>query len=342
MIFSFGIGSAGEGTPSYSVRLPFILSPGRTLKLADGDGFGLLGHGCEISREHDQYVLTISGFDSEDTASAFLLKACAGLIWFGLKSSVGLRFNPDTTPVKLFAQPKPIAQDTQMASIASTKGWREFDGHYDADKTILRPDHKKLIVFAAGSATVRLDTPVSIFSQAMLEGMGEGRPELVLRDPKLWLACDVYLSSHFESTSTASFLGRITALEILVTDAPTSEPVQTMVERFIAEARAAQKDEQDTAVSREFESVVSRLTYLRYRSIKSRIRSLVEETLRTEPDIGEPAEVSKEISRFYDLRSTLVHTGEVDRAAIAAGSNRLNEVVPRVLRALFRETTQRE
>ena len=342
MMFSIGTGSVGEGSPSYSVRLPFALSPGRTLKLADGDRFELLGHVCEISQEHNQYALTIRDFDSEDAASTFLLKACAGLIWFGLKSSVGFRFNPDITPTELFAQPKPIAEGSSIAPIASKKGWREYDGHYDADQTIVRPDHKRLIMFTAGSATVRIDTPISVLSKAMLEGMAEGRPELVLRDRKLRLACEVYLSSHFESTPAASFLSRITTLEILVTDAPASEPIQTMVKRFIDEVAAAKENEKDAALQHEFESLVSRLAYLRYRSIKSRIRSLVEEKLRTESDIAEPAKVSKEVSRLYDLRSTLVHTGKADTADIGEGNNRLNEIVPRVLRALFRETARRD
>ena len=174
MIFSYGIGSAGQGPPSYSVRLPFLLSPGRTLKLADGGRFELLGQTCDISQEHNQYVLTISGFDSEAAASTFMLKACAGLIWFGLKNSIGFRFNPDATPLKLYAQPKPIAEGSPIASIASEKGWCESDGHYDADQTIIRPDHKKLIVFATGAAEVRMDTPVSALSKSMLEGIYYG------------------------------------------------------------------------------------------------------------------------------------------------------------------------
>lgn len=340
MLFSFGIGSLGEGVPSYSVRLPFTLSPGRTFKLADGGRFDLLGHPCEICWEHNQYVLTIAGFETEDTAATFLLKACAGLIWFGLKSSAGFRFNPDTTPVKLFAQPKPIADGSPIATVAIKKGWREYDGHYDADKTIVRPDHKKLVMFTAGSVTARLDTPVSLLSETMLEGMAGGRPELVLRDSMLRLACEVFLSSHFESTATASLLTRITALEILVVDAPASAPIQAIVGRFIAEATTAANNEQDRTLRREYQSLVSRLAYLRYRSIKSRIRSLVEESLRSQPDIGDPARVSKEISRLYDLRSTLVHTGEADTAAICEGNNQLNEIVPCVLRVLFRGTAQ--
>jgi hypothetical protein len=341
MLFSFGIGSAGEGPPSYSVRLPFTLSPGRTLKLADGGCFELLGHTCEITQEHNQYALIISAFETEDAALTFLQKAAAGLIWFGLKNSIGFRFNPDATPVQLFAEAKTIAEASTMAPIANEKGWREYDGHYDADQTIVRPDHKKLIVFATGSPSVRIDTPVRLLSEVMLEGIAEGRPELVLADAKLRLACEVYLSSHFESTPAASFLSRITTLEILVTDAPAADPVKTIVERFIDEATAAQKDENDTAVRREFESLVSRLAYLRYRSIKSRMRALIEDKLLLEPGIADPAEASKAVSKLYDLRSTLVHTGEADTTAIREGNNRLNKTVPLVLRALFRETAQR-
>jgi hypothetical protein len=324
------------------MRLPFTLAPGRTLKLSDGGRFELLGHACEITQEYNQYALTVAGFDSEDAASGFLLKACAGLIWFGLKTSAGFRFNPEVTPVELFAQPKPIADGSHIASIAVKKGWSELDGQYDADKTIIRPEHKRLIVWATGSASVRLDTPVPLLAKVMLEGVGEGRAELVLHDPKLRLACEVYLSSHFESTAAASFLTRITTLEILVAEAQASAPVRVMVERFIAEVAAAQKCEREPAVRRELESLASRLAYLRFRSIKSGIRRLVEEALRRDPEIQAPADVAKEVSRLYDLRSTLVHSGEVDSAAIRQGSSRLNDLVPRILRVLFKETALRE
>jgi hypothetical protein len=343
MLFSFRIGSAGEGALAYSVRLPFTLSPGRTIVLPDDSGrFELLGHTCEIFREHNQYALTVSGFDSEDAAATFLLKTCAGLIWFGLKSSLGLRFNPDMTPIEIFSQSKPIAAGSHIASIAANKGWSELDGQYDADKTVIIPQQKKLIIWATGSATVRLDTPVPVLSAAMLEGMAEGQPELVLRNAKLRLACDVYLSSYFDSTPAASFLSRITTLEILSADAPASDSVRKMVERFIADAADVQKKETDAAVRRELESLLSRLAYLRYQSIRSGIRSLLEETLRNDPEIAAPAEVSKEVSHLYDLRSTLVHSGEVDPAAVREGNNRLNAIVPRVLRALFRKTAGRE
>jgi hypothetical protein len=341
MIFSCGGGSAGAGAPSYSAWLPFTVSPGRTLNLGGGGRFELLGHACEIVQGPNQYVLNISSFDSEDDASTFLQKACAGLIWFGLKSLAGFQFDPDPSPVELFSQPRPIADASPLGSIANKKGWRDYDGHYDADKTVIRPDHKRLLVYAVGSITPRLDTPVSLLSKVMLEGMAEGRPELVLRDPRLRLACEVYLSSHFENTPAASFLSRITTLEILVKDAPASAAVQKTVNRFIEEVTASQEKEESADVRREFESLLSRLVHLRNRSIRSGIRQLVEQQLQMDPEIAEPAKISKEVSGLYDLRSNLVHTGEVDPEAVATGNSRLNDVVARILRALFKETAQR-
>jgi len=336
MIFSFGIGSKGDGEPSYSVRLPFTMPIARTLKLADDGRFELLGHPCEIVQEHNQYALTITGFDSEAAASTFLLRTCAGLIWFGLKTSAGIRFNSQATPVEIFPQARPIATDSHVASVTVQKKWSELDGQYDADKTTIRPEHKRLLVWATGTPTVRLDTPIALLSKIMLEGMAEGQPEQVLDDPKLRLACEVYLSSHFESTPAASFLSRITTLEILVKDTPASDPVRTMVERFIAEAKKANKDSNDPTLKSELESLTSRLDYLRNRSIKSGIRRVVEDALRNDPEVASPTNVAKEVSGLYDLRSTMVHTGEASPEAVRAGSSRLNDVVPRVLRALYR------
>jgi hypothetical protein len=340
MLFSFGIGSSGEGVPSYTARLPFVMSPGRALNLDAGKQFNLLGHACEITQEYNQYVLTIREFDSTDAAATFLLKVCASLIWFGLKNSVGFRFQPEATPVTLLEQPKTIAENSSLAPITTPKGWREYDGHYYADKTTIRPEHKRLIVFTGGSVSPRIDTPVSVLSKGMLESLTKRCPESVLQSPKLRLACEVYLSSHFESTSAASFLSRITTLEILIADTPASEAIRRMVDQFMNTAITAKKIEADVGIHREYESLVSRLEYLRNRSIKSGIRKLVEKMLRTDTDFPDPAKAARDVSRLYDLRSTLVHKGEADPNAIQAGNNQLNDIVPRILRALFDERSR--
>jgi hypothetical protein len=176
----------------------------------------------------------------------------------------------------------------------------------------------------------------------MLEGIGDGCPELVPENSKLRLACEVYLSSHFEATPTATFLNLINTLEILVEDASSSESIKTMVQRFIVEAKTAEKGATSPEIRSEYHSLVSRLSYLRHRSIKSGIRSLIENGLQTDSSSKKAVEIAGEISRLYDLRSDLVHSGDVDKKDIANGNKRLNEVVPSILRVFFRRTAQRE
>ena len=338
MIISFGIGSPASKSPGYSVRLPFHMPPSRKLKLADGKSFELFDHPCEITEEHHFYVLTVGGFLSEHEAEVFLRRVCAGLIWFGLKNSVGFRFNSVAAPVEQFDRPHPIVEGSSLASMAANNCWEgEYDGHYDDDKTIIRADHKRLVKFGAGSVSIRIDSPVSMFAKDMLEGMG-GRAELVLSDPKLRLACEVYFSSHFESSSVATFLSRIMTLEILIPDTPASAQIRDMVDRFKAEITVARQREKSDSDKSEWDSLNGLLSWARFRSIKSRIRALVEEKLRGEYAIADLAEVSKEISRLYDLRSALVHKGEGDPNIIREGANRLNDIVPRVLKACFRES----
>ncbi len=338
-IFSVGPGSKGDRTPSYSIHLPFTLSPDRTLKLEEGFGsFELLGRQWEVQGEEPKYFLRIRSFDSEGAAATFFERVQAGFYWVGLNSSFGFRFSANVVPVVLFDQPTPVSEESPFAPIANKRGWSEIDGHYEASQTAIVPEHKRLTVFSAGSVRARMDMPLSLFAERMSAGMSAERPELVSRSRKLRLACEVFFSSHFESTPTASFLTRITTMEILAADIEASTPTQKLVSQFVADAQNAKiEHKKDVEVLRDFESLISRLNYLRNRSIKSGIRELLADKLKTDPEIKEPAEVAKEVSRLYDLRSALVHTGEVEPKSIENANNRLQDIVPRILRVLYRE-----
>ena len=342
MILSFGIGPTAAA-PSYSIRIPFTISHGRRLKIAEGDRFELLGHECEIAEEHAFYVLTVSGFESEEAAASFLPKACAGLIWYGLKHATGIKFNINISDINLLPGPHPIEEGSPLAELAKSLGWEgQYDGDYDADKTTIRPDHKRLVKFQGGSVTLRIDSPIPILATAMKEGVSTPRPELVLSNPKLRLACEVYLASHFESTSAATFLSRITTLEILISDTPASEAVRELVEKFKAEVIDVRKREKDAERQKDFDPVISGLSGLLERSITSRIRDLVAAKLGADPDIEDSDAVAKEVAKLYALRSNLVHSGVGDQVAVRDGANRLNDIVPRILRACFREIAKYE
>lgn len=339
-MLSLGIGSSGEGQHTFSVRLPFSLSSGKKLNLSADTRFELLGHKCEVTEEPYQYVLTVGGFASQSEASAFLAKACSGLIWFGLQHSVGCTFNPNPSPIDLFAKPRAIHPRSPIAEIARQRGWHEYDGHYDFDKTIVRPDHKRLIVFGAGRVDLTVSYGTARLSAAMLETMGYGRPELVLTDSKLRLACEVYLSSYFEATPAASFLSCITTLEVLIPDTRAPALVRSMVERFVDESKQAQDNPENVAFQKELKSLVSGLERLQDVSISRRIRDLVEDELKLDPGEFDPAKTAKEVGRYYNLRSGLLHNGKGDQERIKNANSRLKQVVPQILKARFRRTAK--
>ncbi len=339
MIFTTSIGSLGQAEHAYTIRLPFTLSPGRTIKLQDGIAhFDLLGHKCQIAEETHQYSLTIRGFASESSATDFLSRTAAGLIWLGLKFPMGVRFSATVAPIHLFQAPRPIAAGSFYDSITEQKGWKEIDGCYSSDQTVVRQEHKRLLVETVGRATFRQDTPASFFADALAEALNMGRPEMVLNQPKLKLATELYASTYYEATPSASFLGRFTALEALLPRTPASVVIREMVNRFIEEARAAATQQRESAaINAEFQSVLTRLAHLRDTSIKSRIRMIIEEKLRNDPDIESSAALGREVSKLYDLRSDLVHYGTADPMQIRQGNTRLGDIVPRLLRVLFRQ-----
>ena len=339
LLFSVGIGSKGTDVESYSVRLPFTLSPATSIDIAEGGKFDILGHASEISLERNHFVLTVTGFYSERDASVFLSKICAGFLWTGLNCSVGFRFDANATPVHLLDHPV-FPADKHIAELVRREGWPEVDGFYDATETIIRPEHKKLTVWGGGSVEGRSNIPVSILSQSICEGVATGNPEFVMQDPKVRLACEVYLSSHFENSQQAIFLTRITALEALVEDMSSSDSILGLVDQFINAAKDARSAKAEASLREEYESLESRLARLRSRSIKSGIREKVRESLRNDAEAKDPDEIAREISKLYDLRSDLVHSGCVDPQKLSRGNVRLAEIVPKVLRSCFRAVAE--
>lgn len=339
-LFSFTPGSAGTGNEAYSIRLMFFLSPGRTLKIEDISDCTLLGQNCHIKGDNNQYLMTAGGFTTEGAALSFLQKMCAGLIWYGIKNSTGIKFTSDITPIETFDKPIPASENPALSKLFKDAQWDAYDGHYDFDKTSIIPEHMRLIQFSLGSVTARIDTPLENLAKVVSEGMELPFPERTLTHQKFRLASEVYLSSHFESSPGASFLSRISTLEILAPDTPSSDPIRELVKRFVEEAKSAQASQESQEIQKEYQSLVSRLDNLLNRSIKSRIRDLVIELLNDEFGANDAAKAAKSSSQLYDLRSTMVHSGEVDADKIRDGNNKLNELVPTLLRVIYRKLAE--
>lgn len=292
-----------------------------------------------VEGEAPKYVLTIRRFESKDAASKFLDKVFASFLWVGLDTSFGFEFETTETPAKFYDEPMVISDRSPYSQIARKLGWKHIDGDYDANRTTIVPEHKKLVAFGLGSVSVRMDMSLNSFADRLSVGLSNGSaPELVFRTKKLRLACEVYISSHFETSPSASFLSRIATLEILLKDTASSEPIQALVNKFEREIKEKAKQyEHESSFVKEFESAASRLAHLRSMSIKSRIRGLILEKANGDWNLGSPSDLAKEISRYYDLRSTLVHTGDVSPDSIKDANSRLQSIVPNILKVLYQE-----
>jgi hypothetical protein len=338
-MFSFGIGSTGEGPPAYLAQISFTLSPDFHIDTDDDNAYELLGHDCKVSKVNNQYLLLVSGFSCEEAASTFLAKASAALIWSGLRKPFGLKVEHEIKPVTFFPEPIPVIDGNPLAPSLREKGWEAVDGHYLANQTTIRPDHKRLTFFHAGDVSLRQGMTASHLIEALVEGLDLGHPELVLADPKLLLACEVYLSSYFEKTDTASFLSRITALEILAPETEASDTLKSLVEQFMHEVSRTRREasQDDHELQRELHGLSSSLGRLRSRSIKNSIRNLVGEVIQNETGSYDLDSIPEEVSKLYDLRSSLVHDGKGNMTEVNNGNNKLSDIVPRVLRARFRD-----
>lgn len=328
----------GSNSPSFTVRIPFELAPGRYLNNEQPSEFDLLGAKSTIAIEDGQYVLIASDLLSEEAAQIFVQKAGVALIWCGLTQRIGIRYQNEITPINIATEPLPIAKDSPFSEIVKFAGWSDFHGDYTTNKTVVVPEHKRLFAFTGGKPTFRNEIPVQTFAKSIQDGIAEiGSTALA---PKLQLACEVYLSSFFENSPAASFLSRITTLEILA-DAPASDRVRQKVEKFIEETKASLHTEKSEAGQQDYQSLIGSLAYLRNRSIKGGIRSLFKEVFSGELGINPATELGREVAKLYDLRSDMVHRGVTDHDLVQTAANRLAEITPKLLLLLLKGSSYR-
>jgi len=291
---------------------------------------------ARIFREQYFYVLEVYGFSSEASARHFLPKLGAGLVWTKLQHRIAFLFNRQPTPIDYYEPPLTISESSDFYPVFSRKGWKELDGDYYNNQTVIKPEHKRLAVWTMGRPRITSSIRDQDLARKVSETLTLPQAERVFGEPKLVLASEIYSSSFFESSRNARFLALVMVLEALNTDAPVSAPIKSTIERLHRHAKETRNrlGKHDPSYE-DFNNFLSRLGKLKERSIGQGIRSLVTERLRLDPNIDDAAAIANEVSDIYDLRSTLLHTGSADDEAIKAAVIQLDDVVPRVLSITF-------
>lgn len=340
MLFAISAGSDGSGDDRFVASIPFVLSPGNTLQLAETALYSFEG-GDHVKLEKLQlrYLASVGPYASEAEAELGLQKLISALLWSALEFSVGLRYPSERGAVHFHEQPLPIPNVEPMAYIGKITGWQATDGHYDADSPIVLPDHKRLVRFEGGQATITVEINSDNFLKTLAEALQFPGAASVANDNKLRLAIEVCAGHRFEISDNAQFVALVTALEALLPDSI----VPPAAASALAQARAAvlEARNQHPVESIEWSQVnnlLSRVGKLQHEAIGTSMRSFALAAIQRHPDLGDADTASRALRDAYSVRSRLLHDGHADPALLSEKLSFLRQFVPKLLRALFLET----
>lgn len=311
-ILSYRPETLGKGKPSFTVHLPFILSPGRTIKREEAERtFKCLGYQFKLLGDQKHYILKIFGFSTEEEAKKGFNKARASLFWFGMNNFVGIDVSADLKGVNLASSP--VAISDKEKELYKDKGWDFIEGNFIGTNPTILPEHKKIVGFYHGSVTITGDFNFSVFKASMIEAFSKNKSENIFNDEKLKLALEVFLSSHFEVGNRSKFILGITTLEILIGEDQASKPVLDLISDFLKSLKETEGGfKKDQRVAKDLMSLRGGLRGLRKKSIKQRIEKLVGENIIGDEKVLDPLGFAKKISSLYQYRSNLLHLGVLD------------------------------
>jgi hypothetical protein len=268
---------------TYAFRVTSSLAGGvieteeREIKL-ELPGVPLIEVGISRNNQTEPWLLTAwcGGFNLESEAQAAGSRVKTALVLAGILLGVGIDAGND-----------------QIIG----PGFRRTDGQPDerlqpeVHGLQVVPDIEHLLF-----GSIRFGRPVTRISPAdfqkrVAESYAFGKP----LTKKQILAAQLYNQSHFHSSDAARFIVLISAVESLADRNPRSPAAVQLIERMIQMVKASTNPE-------ESESLNSGLSNLKNESIGSTCRALVKRLCGDAP--------ANTFRLMYEIRSTLLHTGE--------------------------------
>lgn len=340
MLLAISAGSDGSGQERFVASIPFVLSPGSTLQLSETAIHSFEGGGqVKLEKLQLRYSASVGPYVSEAEAQFGLQRLTAALLWSALEFNVGLRYPSERGLVHLHEQPMPILNVEPIAYIGKVTGWQETDGHYDADSPVVRPDHKRLVRFESGRATITAGIGSDNFMKKLAEALEFPKTSAVAEDKKLRLAIEICAGHRFEISDSAQFVALVTALEALLPDSVISAAAANALGSAHAAVLEARKRYPDDSVEwSQVNHLLSRIGKLKQEAIGTSMRNFALAAVQRHPDLGDADETSLALRDAYSVRSRLLHDGHVDSVLLGEKLAFLRQFVPKLLRVLFLET----
>jgi hypothetical protein len=333
VVAGFLVGSKGTGEESFTIRIPINRSPSSILTITPGESpLEIGGHPAAIFEDRDLYILEVYGFPSKEAAYESLPGIQAGVVWAALRHGISLPFPRQVADVvyeELVFHP-----EAQLFRHFWDMGWDRLDGYYPWGATVVKPEHKRLYIEFVGTPHAMLNLRDQEIASSLGDAMSFPNPEKLFEDETLRRALNAYMSAFFQFDDNSRFLTLITVLEILNPNRTAPQHVEDTINQLldqVKDLRDAHAEDDLSSRYDDYESLRQRLRYLKTESIRKGIGSLVTEKLQADPEVPEATSVGDEAKRIYDVRSKLVHRGEVDEQEVRSALRRLMQIVQRVL-----------
>lgn len=320
---------------SFTLRFPFRVSPGRKLIGLENVLVQAVGP-CTWTLEAKEpfYILSISGFKSDDACRHFKDELWAAFMWAQLKKGMAFKVEHTFDNIAYSDNPEQAARNLEKSFGMPYAG--PVDGLASGNFPAIYPSDKQLRFVTGGDATLTIGTPAQQIVDVLFEGLEVRRGMAHPLDERLQTALDLYAAYWYEQTLNAKFLTLMLALECLMTPMPRHHLVRNMLDAWEPDVKA--RRDAYSSGSEEYRALNSLLTELIFKrsdSLTLQLRTLVKNSLAAVNDSRADA-FSERASKVYGKRSKLVHDGSLPPGELEQVTQEAKEIVEAVLESQFR------
>jgi len=305
---------------SFTLRYPVQFVRPQSIGAVDKHVVGALN----LSLEHDAgyHVFTVWHFESSEAAVQFSERLWLALMWAATIRHTAFIVNGIPRIETLLDDPEEAGRRLMLN--------RPIDVLIDKAFPAVFPSSARLGFVSAGTVGVSNHLPFERFAPTLQEAL-DVAGSVRLTD-RLSTALVLFNGHYYEASSASKLVTLMMCLEVLAEGQPKHPEALALLDRWEAELQTTLVETADPDLASSLESLARELFFRREDSLRSRVRRLAFDSVRSrEPDEREA--FAKDVVRLYDLRSTLIHEGTVPAPKLGQASSEAREVVGEILRA---------
>jgi hypothetical protein len=265
--------------------------------LPDGRAATFSCIGSSTFNEGTRFVITAGGFCSAEDAFSFGEQVKESVLCFGTKFRMGIDIGKDKATSFLGK----VIKD----EILKTRGVRIIDDVHG----ISVHDEEYPVSCGSCSGTVLFNSrKIGFFLDELCKLISVPRTI----NEKTKLAMELLTSSYFETSPRSRFLTLILAAEALLEPEDRHEKIKSLVDELKKITRASDLS------TEEISSIVGTINWLYKDSISKSLKKMAK--VHLDGKQYDNLVASKFISKCYEARSKLVHTGSVEESRYSIGS----------------------